>query len=241
MATITPVDYGSNNGTAALALNPTVGIGVGTASGGVVTLSHSADPGAYTAPSGWTQVGSTVVANSGIGGFCWLSMWLRGFWPGATSYSWSWVNATNVVGATGRYNTTGGSLAVDQTTSSTGTNTTPTSGSITTTSADELLVLGVAVAVSPAVSGITLSAPTNSFTLEAQDSSITGLGGGLTDRIVGSTSTYSTAVTADAASNWATILTGFKVVAVAADQAVAAWGTPQDQPFMREPTRVVLY
>ncbi len=92
---------------------------------------------------------------------------------------------------------------------STGSTATPSSGSLTTTSANTLLVAGVVMVAS----GTGFSAWSNTFTERADFTSTARFGGA--DRYVSTAGTYSTVATNSAASNWRGQIAAFKLLPIA--------------------------
>lgn len=176
----------------------------------VATISHSADPGAYTPPSGWTQIGSTE--NKTTLTTIYKSDWYKANCNTSNSESFSWANsvARNVAvyfELSGL--STGGPLESSQIAN--GNSSTLTSANITTTNANDTLVALFGQATG--LSAITLSSPTNSFTdlTQLDVTFINNVCAGITDRVVSATGTYSTGLTSDQSDDWLVRIVAFKV------------------------------
>jgi len=136
-------------------------------------------------------------------------------------------NANNVVTATysdsvdyrtitvDQYSGCDTSTPLDQYNTGTGNDTAPTTGNITTTAADEVLVAGVYLRVSK-----TITAGTN-YTLRTLTNSAPSYAAS-EDRIISATGTYNATFSLDSATYWITIVASFKAAAVAGPAAVGS-------------------
>jgi hypothetical protein len=172
-------------------------------------LGHDASPGAYTPPAGWTQLGTTINNGSACNG----SLWAYFNAPSRSgSESWSFANTvalSSIILA--EYSGIASQDGSNQT--NTGTSSSPTTASLTTTYANDLL-LGVLLQTNQGTNPATsFSAPTNSFTLVTQQNNKSGsvaqIDVGLLERIVAATGTYSSGVTSSSSGAWASILAAF--------------------------------
>ena len=170
-----------------------------------VTVSSIAD----TAGNTYTYV--TRIAGTSSAIECWYAKNITG-------------NANNVVTATfsasvyyrtitvNQYSGCDTSAPLDQYNTGTGYDTAPTTGNITTTVADEVLVAGVRLLASRII-----TAGTN-YTKRVDTSSW----GASEDRIVSATGTYNATFSLSDVTYWATIVASFKAVAVAGLAAVGS-------------------
>src|SRR3989344_6725230 len=170
----------------------------------VAQIITASDPGIITPPSGgWTLVDTIINAN-----------YTKLYYienAAAQSGSQSWAitgdtSATQLIMA--EYSGVATSGALDQYSTVTGVDTTLTTPTVNTTTADQLLI-GVFGNGSTSES---FSSPTNSFSIYAQGT--VGLApassGAFVDRIVSSTGSYSAGVTGTGGSAWGSIIATFK-------------------------------
>jgi len=172
------------------------------------TVSSIAD----TAGNTYTYVASAVYSSNRIE--CWYAKNITG-------------NANNVVTATfsasvnyrtitvDQYSGCDPSAPLDQYNTGSGNSKTPTTGNITTTAADEVLVAGVYLRI-----GYNITAGTN-YTLRTLTNSAPSAGAS-EDRIVSATGTYNATFSLDSAIYWASIIASFKAGAAAGPAAVGS-------------------
>jgi hypothetical protein len=195
----------SGNGNAATSVSITPAGGTGTAAQRIeiITFAWRSDPGAITAPGGWAPTG---IQNS-------VSVWGATYTKSAVSAAetWSWANSSDYSYSVVSYVTDGSSWTLDQSSKTTGNDNAPTTGSVTTTSASELLVACFAEHAA-ALGALTFSAPTNSFSIIVQqenNNASNRTASGISTRVVASTGTYSTGVTSTQFDAWTAAIVTF--------------------------------
>lgn len=183
----------------------------------VATISHSGNPGAYTPPSGWVQIGSTE--NKTTLTTIYKSEWYKKNCNTSNSEVFAWANmASRNVAVYFELSGLDTTAPLESSQIANGNSSTLTSASITTTNADDVLVAMFGQATG--ISVITLSAPTNSFTdLTQLDQSFAGnLCAAITDRSVSATGTYSTGLTSDQSDDWLVRIVAFQKAVVPTDK-----------------------
>ena len=172
----------------------------------IAVLVHDADPGAYSGPSGWTNL--LVGSQAGIPP-CWSSLWYNeGGVNGAQT--WSWANTVTTAGCGATWDGIDDNSPAAQDGKGQGTDDSLETSSETTTQADELLVYGAGQAVT-SLSALTFSGPTNSFSIIVQKEEATGtrVTAALVARIVAATGTYDSVLTSTQAASWNTLFGTF--------------------------------
>src|SRR3989344_4815628 len=170
----------------------------------VAQIVTASDPGLITPPAGgWTLIDTIINANYT------KLYYIQNAAAQSGSQSWAITgdtSATQLIMA--EYSGVATSGALDQYSTVTGVDTTLTTPTVNTTTADQLLI-GVFGNGSTSES---FSSPTNSFSIYAQGTvgSAPASSGAFVDRIVSSTGSYSAGVTGTGGSAWGSIIATFK-------------------------------
>jgi hypothetical protein len=195
----------------------------------VALLCHTANPGTYTAPSGWSQVGATF--NNGTQLYC--SLWdAVNAASQSGSQSWSWSGGSSptrnalIIAEYSGVATSNPQDGSNQTNS--GNSATPATGTLATSNASDLLIGLVCQSNTSDSNGITFSSPGGGFTLVDTQSSGTAvtllLNLGFCEQIVSSTGSYQATVSSTETNIWAGILAGFSAAASG-----ALWKSPSQR------------
>lgn len=172
---------------------------------GAVCLTHNANPGAYTPPAGWTQLGSTLNSSSGTTP-CFHSFWTKKN-PGAATFTWTWTNATAVIIYGKRFYTDQSGIgSIDISSTKTGSDTNPDVNGIITTHDIEVVLASFGQS---GAAGPVWSALNESFIDVSVDfaSNVAGTGG-IFHRITTSTGNYGPSLASDTNDDWATFGVG---------------------------------
>jgi hypothetical protein len=177
----------------------------------VAALAFDGNPGIVTPPAGgWTLADTSSGAQEIT-----KLYYIENASSQSGSKTWNWSGGvSSAVVILAEYSGVATSGSLDQHTSGIGNSSSPTASSITTTSANELLI-GVLGQGSGFANNF--SAPTNSFNIYNQldGGDFVGFSHiGLLDRIVSSTGTYSTGVTSSQSGIWGAVTASFKAIAV---------------------------
>jgi hypothetical protein len=181
-------------------------------------LAHGGNPGAYTPPANWSQVGSTL--NNGTQLYC--SLWqVVNAASQSGSQSWTWANtpANHCIFMIEYSGIAQVSPQDGSNQTNTGTSTSPATGTLATTSANDLLLGLICQANNGDGVSISFSAPTSSFSLVDQEAvgnvNVARVALAFLERIVSATGSYSVGVTSNDNNFWAGILAGFSAVPTA--------------------------
>jgi hypothetical protein len=181
----------------------------------VAGVAHDGNPGAYTPPSNWVQLGSTI--NNGSS---YLSFWyILNAAPRSGSESFSFANTVkcNCL-IIAEWSSGGASQSSDTTGNNNGNSSSPSTGNTTSTGSDDILValLAQVSLISDGGGGTppVFSSPTNSFSIWTNVGCKTVISSAaneiaLLDRLDVAASTYSTAVTSNTSDSWAGIIGSF--------------------------------